>query len=105
MANIHTSATVIKFLDASEEADIITDAYTRDMYALHAIQSDADGSNTFDIEYSVDGITFVKLGSTINSATITHLTAGQVYPWVRIHRQSGTDPLTVTLLSADRLRR
>ena len=105
MANIETTVSQIVLLDASTTNDVISDGYTRDGYGQTAVQSvGADGSNTFDIEGSLNGTNWVKIGSTISSDTITQITG--LYRYLRCHRQSGdSSPLTVILHSADRLRR
>jgi hypothetical protein len=104
MANLNISASVYYFFTANTTTSAISDGITRDAYRVHAIQSTGAGAgNTFDIEGSLDGATWVKIGSTLAADTITQITG--VYRYIRAKRQTGNDPLTVLILSADRLRR
>lgn len=106
MPTSNTSSPYVILLNATEADDAVSDAVTRDMYGLNAIQSDgADGSNTFDIQGSLDGVTFIKIGNTINTDTVTQLSG--LYRYIRVERKTGEaeHPLTVIIYSADRLRR
>ncbi len=106
MANIHNSSSYVVLLDAATANDAVSDGVARDMYGSNAIQSSgADASNTFDIEGSLDGINYVKIGSTIATDTVTQISG--LYRFIRVERQTGEadHALTVILYSADRLRR
>lgn len=106
MANQLNSSSYVVLLNATTADDAVSDGITRDMYGANAIQSDgADASNTFDIQGSLDGINYVKIGSTVAADTVTQVSG--LYRFIRVERKTGEEDheLTVILYSADRLRR
>lgn len=106
MANQITSASYVLLLDAATASNAVSDGITRDMYGTNAIQSGgANANNTFDIQGSLDGVNFVKIGSTVAADTVTQVTG--LYRFLRVERKTGqaAHALTVILYSADRLRR
>ena len=103
MANINTTQPLIVLFDAITTDPATSDAYSRDFYGLNAVQvTGADASNTVDIEGSLDGTNFVKIGSTLNAEGITQISG--FYRYLRAKRLTGdTTPMTVVLFSGDRL--
>lgn len=102
---IKTSSPYVPLLQQATAADATSEGVTRDMYAITMLQSSgADASNTFDVEASLDGVSWIKIGSTISSDTITVITVP--YRFLRAVRKTGQPDheLSVFLYSADRLR-
>jgi hypothetical protein len=106
MANQLNSSSYVVLLDATVADDAVSDGISRDMYGVNAIQSTgADASNTFDIQGSLDGVTYIKIGSTIAADTVTQITG--LYRFLRVERKTGQvdHALTVIIYSADARRR
>jgi hypothetical protein len=101
--NVLTTSPFIQIWTENEVESDVSAGYTRDTWGQTAIQNTGAGeSNTFDIEGTLDGANWVKLGNTIAAAGVTQVPAG-VYRFIRVVRKSGKAKLSICMYSNDKL--
>jgi hypothetical protein len=97
MANVTSNNERIILLNANIVSGATSDAVSSREWRYNAIQGILAGSATLDVEISLDGTNFVKLGSTLSTSGIVQIPVG-VYSHIRVKKSASTDAVTAVLL-------